>query len=252
MSDIPHPQTLGPILPELSAYRPGDYLRLLNWIFLKPECLQRYKTQYGKNGLDRIGTWLTLFALWVPLTIPILGHTLQCVPLSDTVATIFLVAMPISAWFVYTRNDMVGAQLSVLFLMIHVVDKSAADGDVNVAFAGNAMLQLAFLIGLLTAIPTQQNWWPMVGFLITSAGAGTWVAFHVGGQGLVLGFVIAMLMAVVWSPVVVVMALRLENRFGEGWRSVLVPFLALVVLVAQIVLVWIYLLDGWTVLLIDR
>lgn len=235
-----------PILPQLRSIYPADVGRLLRWVFWRPAMVTRYKAQYGDDSLENIGSWLAMLLLWAPLLIPAMGYFFGQVPLTSTVATILVVALPLSVWFIVTRNDLIGAGLGAMFFLIHTIDKSAADGNTMVAFTANIALAVAFLPALVVAIVTTHPLLPMAGFLPLTFGVGTWVALHVGGEGFVLGFGVGVVVALLWAVVVITITLALRKQ--ERYRlhvGLATAILGLAVL-AEAVLVWVYLLDGWS------
>lgn len=237
--------THGPIIPEISLLNLLDYGRVLRWILWQPATLTQYKAQYGNDSLTKIGVWLTTTLLWVPLSIPFIGYITNRVPITDTVATIFVLALPLSAWFVYTRSDIPGAVLGVLFTVIHTVDKTAADGNIRLAAAAEAALTAAFFLPLVIAVATTDAHWSMRVFMILSAAVGTWVALHVGGEGFVMGFLVGLLVGVFLLPLVLELSFYLKRRYQAGKSSLLVLMVVAVTLVGYSVLAWIYWLDGW-------
>lgn len=239
----------GPILPEIQILNLFDHLKVLFWVLWKPDIVTRYKLQYGEGALHRVGAWLTTGFFWIPLGFPTLGYFAKRAPLSSTVVTIFMVALPLSAWFVYTRTDLAGSILGVLFYFIHIVDKTAANGDVVVAVAAEVALSIAFLLPLIVSIATTEDYWPMMAMVAIAAGSGTWVALHVGGRGFAWGFSVGLLAFLLVLPLVIELSLILKKRYQKNQRSPVVLSIAALALLAYGVLVWIYMLGGWDILL---
>jgi hypothetical protein len=249
MQDVPPPfvQDHGEIIPELNELYPIDYWRLLRWTFVSPQTIVRYRAQYGNESLHVIGCWLTTGFIWLPLLFPIVGYFSNRVPLSSTVATIFIVALPTSAWFIYTRQDLLGAALGAIFYIIHVIDKSAADGDVRVALVANVAIATALVFPMIISLAATSSL-AMPPFVVLSLGVGSWVAIHVGGDGFVRGFLIGAVICLPFLPIVASLTYALQRRFVAGKRFRLMPMSVVVSIVANAVLCWVYLLGGWDVL----
>lgn len=238
----------GEIILELNHLYPIDYWRLLKWTLMSPRTLVRYRTQYGDDSLHIIGCWLATGLIWLPLLFPMIGYFTERVPLSSTVATIFVVALPMSFWFVYTRKDLLGAALGAFFYIIHVIDKSAADGDVRVAFVANIAIAFALICPTIISLAATSSL-ALPPFFGLSLGIGSWVAIHVGGEGFIRGFLIGAAITIPFMPAVAKLTYQLQNRYFAGKRHWFIMASIGLTIVSNAILCWIYVLGGWDVLL---
>lgn len=238
----------GAIIPEVSILYPIDYWRLLTWIFINPKTIVRYRTQYGADSLHEIGSWLATAFIWLPLLFPIIGYFTEQVPLSSTVATIFVVALPMSAWFVYTRKDLLGAALGAVFFVIHVIDKTAADGDVKVSFIASVALSITFIVPTIISLAVT-NSLAMSPFIVLCLGVGSWVSLHVGGEGFIKGFLIGAMISLPMIPFITKLTYLIQRYYQNGKRSLFTYLGLLITILSYATLIWIYILDGWESLL---
>lgn len=225
-----------------------EALNVLWWAFAQPQALLKFKERVGAERLTTIGVWYTTVLLWIPLLIPTLGYFTGHIPLSDTVSTIFMVSLPLSFWFVFTRNDLVGAALGSLFYFIHLVDKGAADGNYRIALLTNVAIVTSFLVAMVITVATSGSSFPISGFAILSGGVGTWVGLHVGGKGLIMGFMAGVLVSLAISPLVLMTRYQLKQRMTQGKPSYVAWGIVPLVGCALTLLIWIYWFRGWWIL----
>ena len=69
-----------PRMPRLSPWNPRDYLRLLWWILVTPQALQRYREQYGQDAERAVGGRLAYTLILWPSLIPAWGLALGVLP----------------------------------------------------------------------------------------------------------------------------------------------------------------------------
>lgn len=232
-------------LPKLNPRHPRAYLAVLGWALVDPHRMYRYRQTHGDAELQYIGVWLTMVLLWIPLLIPFVAHVMNLVPLNDTIATTFIVLFPISIFYVQQRSDLAGALLCLLFFFMHAIDKSATDGNTTIAFVAHFSLITAFSVAVVVSNATVEPPFPSVAFLILVAGVGAWVAWHVGGNGFLRGFVVGGFVSALWAPLSIETGIRLRRIYRRGGWSPL-PFVAVfLTIVGILALVWLYLLGGW-------
>lgn len=232
-------------LPKLNPRHPAAYVMVFWWALIDPHRMYRYRQVYGNAELQYIGVWLTTILFWIPLFVPTVGHLMRWVPLDNTVATLFVVLLPISILYVQQRSDLAGALLCLLFYFMHIIDKSAADGNTVIALVGHVGVLLAFSLAVVVSNATVEPPFPSVAFVIVSAGVGAWVAWHVGGHGFLRGFAVGALASALWAPVGIETGIRLRRIYRHGGRSWL-PTIALIFAAAGfLVLIGLYWLGGW-------
>lgn len=225
-----------------------EVFNVLWWAFAQPQSLLNFRERVGAERLTTIGAWYTTVLLWIPLLIPTVGYFVGHIPLSDTVSTIFMVSLPLSVWFIFTRKDLVGAALGSLFYFIHLVDKSAADGNYRIALLTNVAIVTTYLAAMVLTVASTGSSFPISGFALLSGGVGTWVGLHVGGKGLIEGFVAGVAVTVAMAPVILMTRYRLKQRIPRGRPSYVAWIILPLTACSLALLIWIYWLDGWQVL----
>lgn len=225
-----------------------EVFNVLWWAFAQPQSLLNYRERVGAERLATIGAWYTTILIWVPLLIPTVGYFVGHIPLSDTVSTIFMVSMPLSFWFIFKRKDLVGAALGSLFYFIHLIDKSAADGNYRIALLTNVAIVTTYLAAMVLTIASTGSSFPISGYALLGGGVGTWVALHVGGKGLIEGFVAGVAVTVAMAPVVLMTRYRLKQRIPRGQPSYVAWIILPLTCCSLALLIWIYWLNGWQVL----
>lgn len=216
------------------------------WVFWRPGNIHRYRQHYGLADLQYFGIWLTMALLWAPLLVPASAHVFNVVPLNNTVSTIFLVSFASSIWYIYTRIDLAGALLGVLFFHIHLIDKSAADGARDIALMGQFALIAAYSAPVVVSNATVEPAFPTSAFIVLLAGVGTWVAWHVGGSGFIVGLFVGLLVAMLWAPLILESGAYLRRLYRRPAGTRFLPLLAaLLTTFSSFVLFWLYWLYPW-------
>lgn len=172
--DIPQQETLKP----LSPWNPLDHVRLVWWLFRTPERVRIYKLQYGRRSLHRVGKWPVSLLIWLPILIPTLALGLGTLPRSP------------DAWPPATYFWLSGA-LALICLLTGWL------GDSDHIASGLALTSLAFVgaVGATTAVAGGLAFGVLNDFItgLSSSVAllvAIGVAFIVQGNGLKLGTVV--------------------------------------------------------------
>jgi hypothetical protein len=228
-----------------------DQLRLLQWLFLKPERLIDYRMHRDDESLRQVGAWLVSTLAWLPLAIPTLGYSLGTIPVvSPSPLNLFLVwILFVVGWFATGWLNMRGSRpASFMAFVIAVI----------------VTMMIFVLIGGLDGIELMPS---AVAYVPASMafGIALGVAFGVASRagGVVAGIVVALVMFIALfnqtlGPESGLVGLALvgmtlgvtatiQSNLETGRLSLLSRGVLAAGLLAYGLLMWIYFVGGWSV-----
>jgi hypothetical protein len=239
----------------LNPWNPLDQFRLLGWVFLYPERITMYQDAYGKESLQRTGSWLVSTLTWLPLIIPVSGYGLATIPIGASRSGLYLAGFYGLLWLLTgllgtrTSEPVAFAAGITLFFFIMAISFAVTAGalpgmvaSAGLVISGVIVLSIAALVGGHLASR-------VCGGVVLGIAAGT-AAVTFGG--VLAGFIIAvavpaaLLIAYTTSFLV---AQHLRRTITEGKASIPGKIYLALIPVGGLGALWIFFLGGWQVIL---
>ncbi len=242
-------------MQRLNPWNPLDHLRLLGWVFLHPEIINTYQESYGKQSLQRTGSWLVSTLTWFPVMIPVLGYGLATIPVGASRSGLYLAGFYGVLWLLTgllgaRTSEPVGfaAGITLFFFMLGIsfaVTAGASPGILTstaLIISGLIVRSVAVLVaGYLAA--------HVCGGVVLGVAAGTAaVAFG----GVLAGFIIAVAVPaalLITYTLSFLVAQHLRRTIAEGQATIPGKILLALVPLGGLIALWVFFLGGWQTML---
>jgi len=149
--NLPSPQTGQVATPTkaLSPINPLDYLRLLWWVFNKPQQLQAYRQIFGQEDEKRVGSWLVSTLTWWPLLVSllILEQSPTKIGMPEIYIGLSVGCWILTGWFKINQN----MAISLAFLMSICLTVLVSVSVANIVMAGFIWLSVAVGVAVIVA-----------------------------------------------------------------------------------------------------
>lgn len=284
MSNRP-PPNVG-LRADFSPWNPLNHLRLLWWVFVKPERLHAYRNWRGRDVVKGVGVWLSSVLLWLPLFIPLLGVGIGTIPTAERPIPLWLIGLGVIVGWLLTgalasrEKDLTGGRwretfgvvfstaflfalglaigigfsmgLAAAFDMVNIVEVGTVFGSLGVVVfvvAFGLAFGIAIVIADTVAFAGAFIVTPLLAFLVSGQ-----VAFGIGFVGVFLSIFLltfCIAFATGFAAALVLsptLARTVERSPGSAWGVAFRLIGLALLVVSYAVLVWLFLLGGWRVM----
>lgn len=238
----------------LNPWNPLDHFRLLGWVFMHPEIITPYQEMYGKQSLQRTGSWLVSTLTWIPVMIPVLGYGLATIPVGSSRSGLYLAGFYGLLWLL---TGLLGARTSepvgfaagiTLFFFMLGISFAVTAGATPGILASTALVVSGLIVRSLAVLVAGHLAAHVCGGVMLGIAAGT-AAVTFGG--VLAGFIIAVAVPaalLITYTLSFLVAQHLRQTFATGQATIPGKIMLALIPLGGLSALWIFFLGGWGVL----
>ena len=236
-------------MTEISPRNPIDHLRLLIWLFWKPNRFRAFTDETSNRRLRTVGAWMSSTLTWLPLLIITLGYVLNTIPGTNENGLILVLAV-IAGWLVTgwlgakePGTDDLIAGLAAFVVAFPIVLAVTDQFVISLIVVGAAVIARGVAVVAALGRASGIAGGVQTGLAVSAA------VFLAGTLEGGVQIAIAGIVAIIGAILLGIGAAKTIARNRETGRASFRGKLMFVVLILSYAsLIWIYLLGGWYIL----